>query len=216
MSIFNEFDLLRRSVGGIFDDFELSFFEPAPLSKRTRQQALQVNAQQRQLGSGKETQQPGKGGEAEEQKYGEESKRPDDTAVAERRLNSGAPGLFGGNRLRGLAQRPVDIRLDVDENDKQIEIHAEVPGVKKDDIDLSVQDGVLTLRAEKKEEKKEEDPNKKSLRVERSYGSAERSLLLPEYADTSKIEAKIDNGVLTITIPKRQQEPSKQQQIQIS
>jgi HSP20 family protein len=208
MSIFNEFDLLRRSVGGIFDDFERSFFQPS-FGNWAQQERLAAPEPQRQLNAARGGGKPG-----EEGKYQEEQKR-DDKQVAERRLESGALLPFGGGWLRSVAQRPVDIRLDVNEDDKQITVNAEVPGVRKEDIKLDVEDGVLTLRAEKKEEKRQEDDKTKSLRVERSYGVAERSLVLPEYADLDNIQAKIDQGVLTITIPKKPQVAPKQRQVQI-
>ncbi len=102
--------------------------------------------------------------------------------------------------------------LDVKEDDKQILVHAELPGLTEKDIDVSLKDGVLTLKGEKKTEEKKEDQN--YVRIERSYGRFHRSLALSSDIDESKIEAVFKNGVLSLTLPKAAQE-KKEQKIQI-
>jgi HSP20 family protein len=90
--------------------------------------------------------------------------------------------------------------MDVTENDKQIEITAELPGLEEKDVQVNLADNVLTIRGEKKVEKEEKD---KAYRlVERSYGSFVRSLALPEGVDADAIKASINKGVLTVTVPK--------------
>lgn len=91
-------------------------------------------------------------------------------------------------------------RIDVTEDGKGIKISAELPGMDEKDIDLSIQNDMLTIKGEKKEEK--EDKGKDYYRMERSYGSFIRTIPLPVEVDTDKVEAKFKKGVLSITLPK--------------
>ena len=90
--------------------------------------------------------------------------------------------------------------VDVTENDKQIEITAELPGLEEKDVQVNFADNVLTIRGEKKAEKEEKDKTYRL--VERSYGSFVRSLELPDGVDANAIKASIDKGVLKVTVPK--------------
>jgi len=90
--------------------------------------------------------------------------------------------------------------VDIKEDDKHFTITADLPGVDAKDIDVHAENGVLTICGERESEKKEEREGYK--RIERSYGSFFRRFSLPDTADTDKISAKADNGVLTVTIPK--------------
>lgn len=102
--------------------------------------------------------------------------------------------------LSGLPVGAFTPSMEVAETPQGLEITTELPGIDEKDLEISVADGVLTIRGEKKEEKKEE---KKTYRVvERSYGSFERSLALPRSVDTANVNATMSNGVLKITIPK--------------
>jgi HSP20 family protein len=89
---------------------------------------------------------------------------------------------------------------DVTETDKEIEITAELPGLEEKDVQVNLADGVLTIRGEKKAEKEEKDKNYRM--VERSYGSFERSIALPEGVKAEDVKASIAKGVLTVTVPK--------------
>lgn len=89
---------------------------------------------------------------------------------------------------------------DVKETEKEIVVHAELPGVKKEDIHIELHNGFLTISGERKEEKKEEA--EKYHRVERSYGKFARSVAVPEGVTEEQVKAKIDNGVLEVTLPK--------------
>jgi len=91
--------------------------------------------------------------------------------------------------------------VDVFEKDGELVFKAELPGVEEKDIDLKLDGNVLTLRGERKMEKKEDKDNYH--RIESFYGSFSRSFTLPEKADREKIKAEYKNGVLTITIPQR-------------
>lgn len=92
----------------------------------------------------------------------------------------------------------VDIK---EETDKFI-IHADIPGVKPEEIDISMEDGVLTIKGEKKSEAKTEKEGYK--RVERTYGSFYRRFSLPDTANANAISAASRNGVLEVIIPKRE------------
>lgn len=92
--------------------------------------------------------------------------------------------------------------LDVTEDEQALTLTAELPGVNKDDLDVCIEDGVLTLRGEKKEEQKSEGTGWH--RVERRYGRFERRIRMPEYVDTDKARAEHKDGVLTLTVPKVQ------------
>jgi len=91
----------------------------------------------------------------------------------------------------------VDIR---EENDRFV-IHADIPGVKPEDIDISMENGVLTIRGEKKTEAETEKEGYK--RVERTYGSFYRRFSMPDTADSDAISAVSRHGVLELTIPKK-------------
>lgn len=105
------------------------------------------------------------------------------------------PDVFGG----GMDQ--IDVRFDVSESDKQIEVTAEVPGMKEQDIDVEVSGDVLTIKGEKKHE--EEKKEKNYYLSERRYGSFQRSFQLPDTVDQEGIEAQFDKGVLKVTLPKK-------------
>ena len=103
-------------------------------------------------------------------------------------------------------------RVDVSENEKEYEIVAEVPGLKKEDIRIQVEDGTLKILGEKKSEEKTEQKNYH--RVERIYGKFERAFRLPEQVKSDEIQAKYENGVLSLSIPKA--EPAVAKQITIN
>lgn len=91
-------------------------------------------------------------------------------------------------------------RVDIVETDNDFNIKAEIPEVKKEDVKVSVDNGVLTIKGERKQEK--EEKNKKFHRIERSYGSFARSFVLPENVDANKIDASFKDGMLNLSIPK--------------
>jgi len=114
-----------------------------------------------------------------------------------------APGFFvkplHGDPLPTAAQ----IRIDVSESDGAYTVLAEVPGVGKEDIHVSIDGSVVTLRAEVKQQDRASS-GEKVLRTERYYGAVSRSFQLPQDIDQSAAKAKYDNGVLTLTLPKKQ------------
>lgn len=108
-------------------------------------------------------------------------------------LGSGAP------EANGLMSPAID----VSEDGGMLRVTAELPGLEKKDIELQVKDGILTLRGEKKQEEESKDRNYH--RIERRYGAFYRALALPDSVDSSKVEASFKNGVLTVTLPKREE-----------
>ena len=90
--------------------------------------------------------------------------------------------------------------VDISETDNNFEVRAELPGVAKDDLHVSVKDNLLTLSGEKRQEKVDDTQNYR--RVERRYGSFQRSFTLPPEVETDDIKAEFGDGVLTLSIPK--------------
>jgi HSP20 family protein len=90
--------------------------------------------------------------------------------------------------------------MDVAETDKEIEILAELPGLEDNDVQVNIADNVLTIRGEKRVERKEKDKDYRL--VERSYGSFSRSLELPAGVNPDAVRASITKGVLKVTVPK--------------
>ena len=103
------------------------------------------------------------------------------------------------------------MRLDIDENDKAYLIKAEMPGAKKEDIRVSVDGNYVSISAESREEKKETKKHngERTLLREMHYGSWSRGLTLPHEVDNNAADAKFENGVLSLTLPKRAPTSSK-------
>ena len=118
-------------------------------------------------------------------------------------------------RVGAATQQPREWApaADVSETDGEYVIKAEVPEVRKEDVSITVQDGVLTLAGERKQEKVEEQ--EKLHRIERFYGSFARRFALPENADEQGIRAESRDGVIVIHIPKQRVVEPQPRQIQI-
>jgi HSP20 family protein len=95
------------------------------------------------------------------------------------------------------------IRVDVRETPEAYTVHAEIPGVKKEDINVEIEGNEVTLAAEVKREEEARE-GEKWLRTERFYGKAERRFALPQEIDEAKANAKFADGVLELTLPKKQ------------
>jgi HSP20 family protein len=107
---------------------------------------------------------------------------------------------FGGNGPTGAsAWTPA---VNVREDDKDLTFAMELPGIKPEQVEITTDNGVLTIRGERKETRQEDDDKARYHIVERSYGSFTRSFQLPKGLDESKIDASFEDGVLTIHIPK--------------
>jgi HSP20 family protein len=104
--------------------------------------------------------------------------------------------------LRAGAEIEPQIKMDVKEADGKYLVTAEIPGVNKDDIHVSVEGNRVSISAEIKKEKEEKE-GEKVIRCERSYGMASRSFNLADEIDQSQVQAKYSNGVLELTLPKK-------------
>ncbi len=102
--------------------------------------------------------------------------------------------------------------VDISENDNAFKLVADIPGVNPDDIDISMEKGVLTIKGERNSETVEEKENYH--RTERQTGTFYRRFTLPDSADGDKIVAKSEHGVLTITIPKQEVTLSRRIEVQ--
>ncbi len=124
------------------------------------------------------------------------------------RRREGSPE--GGEEIATGTWQPA---VDILETPEKIVLRAEVPGVGQDSIDLQVGDGVLTLKGERKFEKPE--PAGTFHRVERAYGTFNRSFSLPATVDTERIAASYDAGILTMELPKKDEVKPKRVQVKI-
>ncbi len=104
--------------------------------------------------------------------------------------------------------------IDIKENDKNLILNIEVPGVKKDDLKITLQDNILTIKGEKKKEKEEKDEN--VYRTERVFGAFERSFTLPVEVDSDNVDAKVIDGVLEIKLEKVQPKKPKEKVISLN
>ena len=124
--------------------------------------------------------------------------------------------LFRGFFMRPVSfegQQEIQIKLDVSENDTAYTVHAEIPGVKKDDIHVSIDGNQVAISAEVKNEKEVKE-GEKVLRSERYYGKVSRAFQLEQDVDEASAQAKYDNGVLELSLPKRKSSKSKTLTIQ--
>jgi HSP20 family protein len=110
-------------------------------------------------------------------------------------------GFFAPVR-RESGEAPAMIKIDVSESEKGYVVHAEIPGVRKEDIHVTVEGNQVTIGAEVKREAEKKD-GERVLRTERYVGSAYRSFTLPSDLDESSSEAKYDNGVLELKLAKK-------------
>lgn len=118
------------------------------------------------------------------------------------RLNRmfGLSPVPSGSGMEMLAVADWAPSVDISETDTAYLIKGEIPGVKKEDVKVTIQDGMLTIRGERKQEK--EEKSKKFHRVECSYGSFMRSFQVPDDADENSVKAEFKDGMLNITLPK--------------
>ncbi|ADU99114.1 Hsp20/alpha crystallin family protein [Alicycliphilus denitrificans] len=114
-----------------------------------------------------------------------------------------APGFYVRPLHGDGLPAPSQIKIDVKEDDAAYTVQAEVPGVPKEDINVSIDGNVVSLRAEVRQHDEKKD-GEKVLRSERYYGAVARSFQLPVDVDAAQAKARYDNGVLTLTLPKKQ------------
>jgi HSP20 family protein len=104
--------------------------------------------------------------------------------------------------------------VDISETDGEYQIKAEIPDVKKEDVKVTLEDGVLTIQGERKHEK--EEKGKKYHRIERSYGSFVRTFSLPDVIDEDKVKAEFKEGVLNLSLPKSEKAKPKAIEVKIA
>ncbi len=127
----------------------------------------------------------------------------------------GLPSTGFGRELTPLVQGQwLKPTLDIAAGEKEYTVSVELPGVDEKDIQLELSDDTLVIKGEKKHEKEEKEKN--YYRMERSYGSFQRVLSLPEDAEQEGIDAVYKQGVLTITIPRKARAETKSKQIAIN
>jgi HSP20 family protein len=132
------------------------------------------------------------------------------------RLNS----LFG--KLPVRAESGADMlavadwmpTVDISETDAGYLIKAEIPEVKKEDVKVNIQDGMLTISGERHQEK--EEKNKRYHRLERAYGSFSRSFRMPDDADENTVNAEFKDGMLNVTLPKSKKAETKSVSVSIA
>lgn len=115
-------------------------------------------------------------------------------------------GFFRPVRLE--SQQAVQIKMDVKEDEKGYIVHAEIPGVKKEDVQVTVDGNQVSISADVKQEKEVKE-GEKVLRAERYYGKVARSFALASEIDETAAQAKYDNGVLELVLPKKATSTSK-------
>jgi HSP20 family protein len=119
-------------------------------------------------------------------------------------------GSFGASRMGDLLRTPS---ADIVENENQIEVRLETPGMRPDDIEINLENNVLTVSGEKKFEHEEGEAEGTFHLSERHYGRFSRSFVLPRDVEAEQIQARCENGVLRITVPKS--ERAKRRRIEI-
>jgi HSP20 family protein len=120
------------------------------------------------------------------------------------------PRLGGQEIMTGGDWAP---RVDIVETEKEFIIKAEIPDVKKEEVKITVNNGVLSIQGERKQEK--EEKGKKFHRVERNYGGFTRSFTLPDNVDETKVEATFKDGMLKLQIPKSEKSKPKEIEVKI-
>ena len=123
------------------------------------------------------------------------------------------PALRNSNGKEALTIADWVPSVDISETDTEYLIKAELPEVKKEDVKVTLQDGVLTIQGERRQEKEEKD--KKFHRVERSYGSFVRSFTLPDYVDDAKVKAEFKEGILNLHLPKSERAKPKAIEVRV-
>jgi HSP20 family protein len=131
----------------------------------------------------------------------------------QKEMNELFDGFFRGFDL-DLFRGGATPALDMHETADSVVVTAEVPGIPVEELDISITGDVLTLRGEKKDEREEKGKN--FHRVERSFGSFQRSVQLPAYIDSANVEAKASDGVLTVRIAKKEEVQPRKIDIQVT
>lgn len=141
------------------------------------------------------------------------SEAGDPFASLNRELSRAFDDMLTGRGLAPASVASSALRLDVKEDEKAFHVSADLPGLSEKEVEITFEDGTLTIRGEKKVERDEKGETWHI--VERSSGSFARQLALPANIDEDRIEAKFDKGVLTVTLPKLPEEKAKTRKIEV-
>src|ERR1700720_413020 len=114
-------------------------------------------------------------------------------------FSGGFPNRMGSGEIHSLAVADWSPEVDISEDDHGYLLKADLPEMKKDDVRVTVEDGILCVSGERKSEK--EDHKRKFHRIERSFGNFRRSFTLPEDTDSMKVTAEFRDGVLKVHLP---------------
>ena len=106
--------------------------------------------------------------------------------------------------------------VDITEDDKEYLINIEIPGIRKEDVKVAVENGVLAITGERKLEKEEKDKKTKYHRIERAYGTFVRTFTMPDDGDPTKVAAEFRDGMLTVRIPKSEHAKPKQIEVKVA
>jgi len=175
MDFDRHFNHFRRHVDNLFDDFDRTFYRYDPYLLAM----------------------PDERSPADTKKEGENTMMTTNNDGRNRSLST-----WNRNNTAMMAPR---MKVDVIEEPNAYVVQAELPGMTKDEVKLTVDNDILTISAERKNEFNEEDKNKRYVRMERSYGAVSRSLRLPPGCDPSKITAKHENGILKVSVARNPQ-----------
>ena len=124
------------------------------------------------------------------------------------------PNRMGSDEIHSLAVADWSPEVDISEDDQGYLLKADLPEMKKDDVRVTVEDGILSVSGERKSQK--EDQKKKFHRIERSFGTFRRSFTLPEDADSTKVTAEFRDGVLKVHLPTTTTPKSKAIQVKVA
>lgn len=125
-----------------------------------------------------------------------------------------APFYADFDKLTNEAEGTWHPSVDISENENAFVLKAELPGVNREDINIDINNKTLTLKGEKKFEEKTEKEN--YVRVERSYGSFSRTFALSDKVDTENVKASYKDGVLEVTLPKREEAKPKEIKVEVN
>src|ERR1700748_309119 len=128
--------------------------------------------------------------------------------------SGGFPNRIGSGEIPNLAVADWSPEVDISEDDHGYQLKADLPEMKKDDVRVTVEDGILSVSGERKSQK--EDQKKKFHRIERSFGTFRRSFTLPEDADSTKVTAEFRDGVLKVHLPTTTKVKSKALEVKVA
>jgi len=138
---------------------------------------------------------------------------PSDLFGIQREMNRMFDGFFHGTRDEDSALMAWTPAVDIAEHDDEYIVKVELPGINKEDVKITLESNILTIRGEKKQEKETKEENYH--RVERSYGSFQRSFTLPTTVKSDKIDASYKDGVLSVFLPKAEEAKPKQIELKV-